>query len=270
MGILDKIVEAKSQRLASAMQRHPLSELRTRLSGAEPPRDFAGALTRPGNEGIRLIAEVKRASPSMGIIREDFDPEAIARAYRPRVDAISVLTEEDYFRGHLSYLSVAREASGKPVLRKDFLFHEYQLVEARAFGADAVLLIDAILDGSQPAEYLHLARELGLAVLYEVHTARELERALTIEVPVIGINNRDFTTMTVDLNTTLELLEEIPPGKTVVSESGISSREHIRTVDEAGVDAVLIGTTFMKSADIAVKMDELFGKNSPGGHSPSP
>jgi indole-3-glycerol phosphate synthase len=251
MGILDKIVEAKSRRLASAMQRHPLSELRTRLSGAEPPRDFAGTLRRPGNEGIRLIAEVKRASPSMGLIREDFDPEAIALAYRHRADAISVLTEEDY----------------KPVLRKDFLFHEYQLIEARAFGADAVLLIDAILDGSQAPEYLHLARELGLAVLYEVHTRRELERALTIEAPVIGINNRDLTTMTVDLSTTLTLLKEMPPGKTVVSESGIGSREQIRTVEDTGVDAVLIGTTFMKAADIAAKIDELFGKS--GGHSPA-
>jgi indole-3-glycerol phosphate synthase len=249
------------------MQRHPLSELRTRLSGAEPPRDFAGTLRRPGNEGIRLIAEVKRASPSMGLIREDFDPEAIALAYRHRADAISVLTEEDYFRGDLSYLKVVRRASGKPVLRKDFLFHEYQLIEARAFGADAVLLIDAILDGSQAPEYLHLARELGLAVLYEVHTRRELERALTIEAPVIGINNRDLTTMTVDLSTTLTLLKEMPPGKTVVSESGIGSREQIRTVEDTGVDAVLIGTTFMKAADIAAKIDELFGKS--GGHSPA-
>jgi indole-3-glycerol phosphate synthase len=270
MGLLEEIVAAKGRRLASAMSGHPLSELKAKLSEAEPPLDFAGAIRRSEDGGIRLIAEVKRSSPSSGLIREDFDPEAIALAYRRRADAISVLTEEDYFQGDLSYLDMVRRASGKPVLRKDFLFHEYQLFEARAFGADAVLLIDAILEGSQASEYIHLARELGLAVLYEVHTHRELERALSIEAPIIGINNRDLTSMTVDLNTTLELLREIPPGKTVVSESGIRSREHIRTVEEAGADAVLIGTTFMEATNIAGKMDELFGETAPGGHSPSP
>jgi len=261
MGILDEIVRKKRERLAAAKSEAPLRELREKIRETEGTRDFRGAVRASPESGIRLIAEVKRASPSAGIIREDFDPRGIALVYRERADAISVLTEEDFFQGRLDYISTVRKASGKPVLRKDFIFDEYQLYEARAAGADAVLLIEELLDSSQAEECLHLAAELGMAVLFEVHDARGLERAMKTRADIIGINNRDLTTMEVSVDTTFALRKEIPPRYTVVSESGIRTRQDVLRLQGAGVDAMLIGTTFMRARDIAAKMVEILGEN---------
>lgn len=262
MGILDEIVSKRRERTALAGAKVPVAELRERIAGAEGPLDFTAAVRRAKGGGIRLIAEVKRASPSAGVLREDFSPGEIARIYRERADAISVLTEEDYFKGRLEHLREVKDAAQKPVLRKDFVVDEYELYEARAAGADAVLLIDAILEGSQAREYLHLCRELGLAVLYEVHDMHELERALRAEAGIIGINNRDLRTMKTDLNATFALMREIPGGRVVVSESGISTREDARRLQEAGVDAMLVGTAFMRSPDIAAAVDALLGERN--------
>lgn len=261
MGILDEIVGKKRERLAAAKSKAPLRELRAKIGGMEGPRDFRAAVKASPRGGIRLIAEVKRASPSAGILREDFDPRAIALLYRERADAISVLTEEDFFRGKLEHVLAVREASGKPVLRKDFIFDEYQLYEARAAGADAVLFIEGLLDSTRADECLHLAAELGMAVLFEVHDARGLERAMKTRADIIGINNRDLTTMEVALDTTFALRKDIPPGFTVVSESGINTRQDVLRLQEAGVDAVLIGTAFMRASDIGAKLDEILGGN---------
>lgn len=260
VGILEEIVRKRRQRIEASRSRTPLRDLKARIPDRESPLDFLKAVRRPEGTGIRLIAEVKRASPTAGVIREDFIPRDIALAYRGSgANAISVLTEEDYFRGSLSYLREVKEASGLPVLRKDFIVDEYQIYEARASGADAILLINEILDPSQAGEYLHMAQELGMACLYEVHGLGGLERALRVGAGLIGINNRDLTTMTIDLDTTFRLMREVTAGKVVVSESGISTRAHVEKLEEAGIDAVLIGTTFMRSPDIGATVKELLG-----------
>lgn len=261
MGIIDTIIDRKRQRLDEARAMEPLSSLRARAEGAvPPPLDFTSAITRAEGQGIRLIAELKKASPSKGLIRDDFDPAAIAGIYDSRAQAISVLTEEDFFSGSLENLSLARSASGLPLLRKDFIFDPYQIYEARAGGADAILLIAMALEDTQAGEYMALARELGLGVLFEVHDMGELERALELDAPVIGINNRDLGTLEISLETTFRLKDEIPPGHTVVSESGISTRQDVLRLQEAAIDAMLIGTTFMNSPDVGAKVDELLGR----------
>jgi indole-3-glycerol phosphate synthase len=260
MSVLDTIVKRRRQRIAESKARTPLGDLKDRISETEQPRDFAGAVRRRTGEGIRLIAELKKASPSKGLIRADFNPAAIARAYAARANALSVLTEEDFFQGHLAFIQTAKDAApGIPALRKDFIVDEYQIYEARANGADAVLLIDAILDLSQAEEYLHLASELDLAVLYEVHDRHELEHALKLEAPIIGINNRNLKTLEINLGTTLELKKEIPTGHTVVGESGISNHEDAVRLEEAGTDAMLVGTLLMGKPDIAAALDALLG-----------
>lgn len=239
----------------------PIAELRAFVRDSAMPFDFTSAISR--KEGpIRLIAEVKKASPSRGIIRQDFDDKGIAAVYKEKgVDAISVLTEEDFFQGNLEYLSEVKEVAALPVLRKDFIFDEYQVYEARANNADALLLIAAILSPAQGDEYLHLAKELGMAVLFEVHDHAELEMALKINAPVIGINNRNLKTLKIDLGTTFLLKREIPADRIVVSESGIRTREDVRRLEDAGVDSMLIGTSLMESGDIGSKIDELRGRN---------
>jgi len=228
MSILEGIVERKRERLSVSKAKRPLAEVRARAHDAPEPQDFSAAVKRPAGENLRLIAEIKKASPSKGLMREDFDPAGIAGIYRRcGASAISVLTEEDFFQGSIDYIPVVKEAAGLPVLRKDFIFDEYQVYEARACGADAVLLIAGMLSRSQAEELFHLAGELSLSVLFEVHHWRELDTALLIDVPVIGINNRDLRTLKIDLNTTLELLGDIPGEKTVVSESGIESRKDV-------------------------------------------
>jgi indole-3-glycerol phosphate synthase len=259
MTILDRIVGKKKERLVYSRARTSLSELKSVIKDLDGPRDFVSAVTR-GSGKIKLIAEVKKASPSKGLIRPGFDHEKIASAYKDcRVDAISVLTEEDFFQGSLEFLSDVKKIAPCPVLRKDFLFDEYQIYEARANSADAVLLIAAILDGGQAEEFIHLARELGLSVLFEVHDLDELETALRIHAPVIGINNRNLKSLSIDLNTTIELKKHIPEDRIVVSESGIKNNTDVLKLEEAGVDAMLVGTSLMESANIAEKIAALRG-----------
>ncbi len=237
----------------------PLSEVKSLIRDMERPRDFRKAIAR-GTGPARFITEIKKASPSRGLIRKDFDHLAIARIYEAaEVDAISVITEEDFFQGRLDFLTEVKRSVGRPVLRKDFIFDEYQIYEARARGADAILLIAAILEGGQAEEYLHLAGELGMGVLFEVHDDAELDRALALEAPVVGINNRDLKTLGIDLNTSLRLREKIPKDRIVVSESGIKSRDDVLKVEGAGIDAVLVGTCLMESQDIAAKLGQLKG-----------
>jgi indole-3-glycerol phosphate synthase len=261
MSILDAIVEKKRERIEEAKSRAPLGELKIRIAdmGAKT-RDFASAVKRPEGKGVRLIAEMKRASPSKGPIRMDFTPSLIAAAYAKRAHAISVLTEEDFFLGSLMHLKEARGAAPLPVLRKDFIVDKYQLYESRAARADAVLLIEAILDKKQASEYLALSRELGMGVLFEVRDEWGLQVALDIGAPIIGINNRDLKTFKIDLGTTLDLLEAIHAERTVVSESGIEHRADVVRLAEAGVDAILVGTAFMEATDIEAKIKELMGE----------
>jgi indole-3-glycerol phosphate synthase len=260
MSILDAIVEKKRARLVEAKRTAPLPEMKVRIGEMEDTRDFTGAVRRPEGEGIRLIAEMKKASPSKGPIREDYHPADLAAAYTHHAHAISVLTEEDFFLGELIHVAAAHIASPLPILRKDFIIDEYQLYESRAAGADAVLLIEAILEKKQAGEYLELAQELGLGVLFEVRDDFGLEAALEIGAPVIGINNRDLKTFRIDLGTTFRLREAIHRDVTVVSESGIAGRADVLRLEEAGVDAMLVGTSLMESEDVEAKMKELLGK----------
>jgi indole-3-glycerol phosphate synthase len=265
MGVMDEIIGKKKERLEQARSREPVADLKARIGDAVGPRDFGGAISRRLKDGslsprISLIAEVKRASPSRGLIRAEFRPDEIARAYDPRARALSVITEEDFFEGRLSYIPEVKAATERPVLRKDFIIHEYQIFESRAAGADAILLIEAALGITQAAEYMQMAGEMGMAVLLEVHDQRGLERALSAGAAIIGINNRDLGTLHVDLETTFRLLNEIPPGKTVVSESGIRRREDVLRLEAAGLDAVLIGTALMEAPDIGARIEELMGE----------
>jgi indole-3-glycerol phosphate synthase len=256
--ILDRIVADKHEELAAARRLVPLADLEARLPHAPPPRPFAEAL---GGETISLIAEVKKASPSRGLLREDFDPVALAGAYAGAgTAAVSVLTEEPHFQGSLDDLASVRAAlaDGPPLLRKDFLFTDYQLYEARVQGADAVLLITAILDSARLAQLVDVARSLDMDALVEVHDERELERALAAGARLIGINNRDLRTFDVDLAATQRLRPLVPPDITVVSESGIFSRADIERLQALHVHAVLIGEALVTAPDPAAKIRELF------------
>ncbi|WP_333656219.1 indole-3-glycerol phosphate synthase TrpC [Dissulfurispira sp.] len=257
MSVLDTIVKKKAERLQYAKSTIPIRDLKNRLQDMDKTRNFKGAVKR-NDKKIKLIAEIKKASPSKGIIRKDFDPIKIASIYDEKpVSAISVLTEEDFFQGHLSYIKIVKDITSKPVLRKDFIFDEYQIYESRVNHADAILLIAAILDKNQTKEYLHLSKELGLHVLFEVHDEDDLEKALLIDADIIGINNRNLKTLKVDLSTTFRLKKDIPKDKIVVSESGIKSRDDVIKLEEAGIDAMLIGTSLMEAEDIGKKIDEL-------------
>jgi indole-3-glycerol phosphate synthase len=260
MTVLEEIGRKKKERLSTAKYKTSLAELKSLMRNTEAPRDFWGAIKKNGGFP-KIIAEIKKASPSKGLIRADFDHKKIAAVYESKsVDAISVITEEDFFQGRLTFLSDVKKISSKPLLRKDFIFDEYQVYEARAHGADAVLLIAAILEVSQAEEYLHLARELEMAVLFEIHDGKELETALAVNAPIIGINNRNLKTMEIDLNTSLTLRKEIPLDRVVVSESGIRTRDDVLRVESARIDAILIGTCLMEAADIGGKIDQLRGK----------
>lgn len=260
MTILEKIVAKKKETLSSSKHRTPLSELKSLIRDVESPRDFQKAIKRD-SEAIRLIAEIKKASPSKGLIRSNFNHLEIAAIYEnEKVDAISVLTEEDFFQGKLDFLPDVKDTTTRPVLRKDFIFDIYQIYEARAYKADAILLIAAILETNQAQEYISLSRELGMSVLFEVHDMDEMDVALRIKAPVIGINNRNLKTLKIDLNTSLELKREIPKDRIVVAESGIRTSENVLRLQEAGLDAMLIGTSFMESQNISAKIDELRGK----------
>lgn len=256
--ILDRIVADNRQELENRKRITPLEDLKRMVLAQPPSLDFASALR---GKGVRLIAEVKKASPSKGVIRHDFNPAEIAGIYAANgASAISVLTETKYFQGSLDYLKDVRKALGKkklPLLRKDFIHDPYQIYESRAYGADALLLIVAILTPEKLSELLKLSHKLGMKCLVETHDEAELEVALKSGAGIIGINNRDLRTFTTDLTTTQRLRPFIPEGKIVVSESGIKTRSDMEKLKKWGVDAVLIGEAFMSAPDIAGKMKEL-------------
>jgi len=255
---LDQIVADNLRELEARKCSFPLNELKRAASEQPPPLDFASALR---GDRIQLIAEVKKASPSMGIIRPDFNPVEIAQTYASNgASAISVLTETKYFQGSLDHLKAIRTALGNkrlPLLRKDFIFDPYQIYESRAYGADGLLLITAILTPKKLEELLGLSHDLNMSCLVEVHNGAELEIALRSQARIIGINNRDLTTFAVDLTTTERLRPLIPPDRIVVSESGIKEHSDIEKMKKWGVDAVLVGEALMSAPDIATKMKEL-------------
>ncbi|HEU4350998.1 MAG TPA: indole-3-glycerol phosphate synthase TrpC [Burkholderiales bacterium] len=256
MSILDRILAAKDAEVAAARAKISEEEMRARARAAPPARDFAGALRakRPA-----VIAEIKRASPSKGLLRENFDPVAIARSYEKAGAAcISVLTDAEFFQGSSTHLQQARAACGLPALRKDFLIDSYQAYESRALGADCVLLIAACLEDRQMRELEAVALELGMAVLAEVHDAAELERALVLKTPLIGINNRNLRTFETRLETTLELLPHVPTDRIVVAESGILSSADVARMCAAGVHTFLIGEAFMRAPDPGAALGKLF------------
>jgi indole-3-glycerol phosphate synthase len=256
--ILDEIVASKHRELAAARHRMPLEEMEYQLAEAPPVRDFLAALSGPGP--IQLIAEVKKASPSAKVIREDFDPIAIARTYQAHGAAcLSVLTDAPYFQGHLSYLARIRAAVAVPLLRKDFIIDEYQVVEARLAGADAVLLIAEILDDNALARLQARARDLGMAALVEFHDEANLPRVLDSGATLVGVNNRDLKRFVTDLDLTLRLRDRVPPGVTLVSESGIRTRRDVERLEEAGVHAILVGETLMRADDIGLAVERLLG-----------
>lgn len=261
MNVLDRIFGVKHQEVAEAKLRVSESELRRRIADAEPPRGFLRALEAGSGHDVALIAEVKKASPSKGIIRPDFDPGQIARAYAAAgASVLSVLTDVPHFQGAPEYLGQARAASGLPALRKDFLDDPYQVYEARAWGADAVLLIVAALSDDQLRDLHALAHELGMDALVEVHTAAETERALALGFPLIGVNNRDLGDFKTSLAISDELIPKIAPHAFAVSESALETRADLDRVRAAGARAVLIGTTFCAAPDIEGKVREVMGR----------
>lgn len=262
--ILEEIAAVKREEVALLKGAVNLKELRQRALDAPPVRDFQAAVRGEAGQ-VKLIAEIKKASPTRGVLRQDFDPVAIARDYAMAgASAISVLTDERFFQGHPLDLSRVREVVDLPVLRKEFIIDPVQLYQSRLLGADAVLLIAAILDQCRLEECLELCRELGLAALVEVHTSDELFRVLETGAGLIGINNRDLHTFETNLETTLELLPLIPGERLVVSESGIRSHDDLARLGEAGVAAVLVGETLMRSWDIASGVRELLGVTDRG------
>lgn len=257
--ILEVILEETAVELDRRMREIPLSSLEGALASSGPVRDFHGALQAEGPVPS-VIAEVKRASPSKGLLREEFDPVEIASAFEAGgAAAISVLTNERHFQGRLEYVTTIRRVVKLPILRKEFIIHPYQVTESRVAGADAVLLIASALDDGRLKECFGAAQALGLHALVEVHTAEELDRAVSVGASLIGINNRNLRTFEVDLETTFELVKRVPEGKIVVSESGINSRDDLLRLREAGVDAVLIGESLMRAWDIKAKVAELIG-----------
>ncbi len=255
--ILETIVGHKRTEVAAHREAVPLERLKEEISKLPPARSLGGALRKPGE--VALIAEIKKASPSKGVIREDFDPVAIAKVYTESgAAAISVLTDEKFFQGSPEYLRRVREVTDIPLLRKDFIIDAYQIYQARFLGADAILLIAGILEIGELMNFQLLARELGLECLVEVHTGAELAKALVAGAKIIGINNRDLRVFKTDLNTTFKLKNLISdPGIIVVSESGINTREDVLRLLENGVDAMLVGESLMRKPDIAAQVHYL-------------
>ena len=265
--ILDKIIVTKREEIAERSQHTPIEKLKEMIGELGRPRNFFQAITKkPVGKAVNLIAEVKKASPSAGVIRADFDPVQIAQAYAAAgADALSVLTDEKYFQGHLSYIHQIRDVVKLPVLRKDFIVDPYQVYEARAHGADAILLIAECLQTNELIDLQILATELNLTTLIEVHDIDNLMRVKdsVIGFPhrsysLLGINNRDLRTFKVDLGTTLRVTELIEDKDILVSESGIHTAEHIKKLSDAGVRAVLVGESLMRSDDIGGKIREMF------------
>jgi indole-3-glycerol phosphate synthase len=258
--ILQRILAVKAEEIARARKEKPAAALLREAREAGPPRDFAGAMrARIATGRPAVIAEIKKASPSRGVLREQFDPAAIATSYeRHGAACLSVLTDERFFQGSLADLRQARAACGLPALRKDFTIDPYQVHEARAAGADCILLIAAALEDALMRELAGAARELGMGALVEVHDVAELERALALDTPLLGINNRDLRTFETRLETTLDLLERIPQGRIVVTESGILKPEDVRRMQDRGVNAFLVGEAFMRAADPGAELARLF------------
>ncbi|MEO8332231.1 MAG: indole-3-glycerol phosphate synthase TrpC [Gallionella sp.] len=258
--ILNKILAVKAQEVAAAKPVNPLHQLRTEAEQAEPPRDFTGAIRdRIAAGGPAVIAEIKKASPSKGVLREDFDPAEIAASYaRHGATCLSVLTDAQFFQGSADYLQQARAACDLPVLRKDFIVDEYQIYQARVMGADAILLIAAALLLKQMQTFETLAHSLGMAVLVEVHDSVELNNALQLTTPLIGVNNRNLRSFEVTLQTTLDLLPRIPADRIVVTESGILKREDVKLMRSHQVNAFLVGEAFMRADDPGVELARVF------------
>lgn len=256
MTILERIVAAKRVQIAAAKEEVTFRDLEEKSRSAPPVRDFVAALRakRPA-----VIAEIKKASPSRGVLRPDFRPAAIARSYESAGAAcLSVLTDGEFFQGSSDDLRAARAACALPVLRKDFVIDPYQVFESRAMGADCILLIAACLTREAMSELEHVAGRCGMAVLVEVHDAAELEAALSLATPLIGVNNRDLKTFATRLETTLELLPRLPAGRLLITESGILAPADVRRMRSAGVQAFLVGEAFMRAADPGAALRELF------------
>lgn len=255
---LKEIVARKKEKIILAKNQLPEEELKSRLTALGPTRPFIEAINKP--RVISLVAEIKKASPSQGVIRPEFDLTAIAKAYEEAgVQAISVLTEEDFFAGNLSYMQEVKNLTSVPILRKDFILEPYQVYESRLFGADAILLIADLLSKDKISELMQIAKELGLDCLVEVHTEKELKKVLSMKVPLIGINNRDLHSLEVDFKITETLFPLVPKGQAVVVESGIKSAQDVLFLKILGVSAVLIGTAFMAAQDIKKKVEEIMG-----------
>jgi indole-3-glycerol phosphate synthase len=252
--LLSQIVASTRAAVAERKKLLPLAELQKNPALKNPTRDFKKAIQ--GKDRLHLIAELKRASPSAGVIRENFDPVALAKIYDCHADAISVLTEEKYFQGSREYLAQVRQASNLPLLAKDFFTDPYQIYEAKLAGADAILLIVNILSDAELKEFLQLAESLSLSALVETHDETEVERALKADAQIIGINNRDLKTFQIDLSTTLHLAPKIPAEKILVAESGMKQAEDLKKL-RGVADAVLIGSAFMREEDVERKIKEI-------------
>ena len=263
--ILDKIVAVKRQEITDALNRKPLPAMRADAESRVLTRDFVGAMrARIAAGESAVIAEIKKASPSMGVLREDFIPADIAQAYaegdgKTRAACLSVLTDRQFFQGEPDFLKQARASCDLPVLRKDFVVDPYQVYESRVMGADCILLIAACLDDGAMAELEAIARSLDMAVLVEVHDGAELQRALRLKTPLIGVNNRDLRTFEVSLETTLALRQQVPADRLLVTESGIRTPDDVKRMRDAGVHAFLVGEAFMRAADPGRALAELFG-----------
>ena len=258
--ILDRIIERKRAEIHAGQQHYTIGDFEAMAENQGKARGFAAALYRSVAEHRpAVIAEIKKASPSKGVIREDFDPVDIARRYQEAgASALSVLTDEEFFQGHEDYLRAARNAVTLPVLRKDFMIDPWQIFQSRAMGADAVLLIVAALSDAQLDELYHAAQRAGCDVLVEVHSGEELERAMKLNIELVGINNRDLRTFETRLDTSLSLAGEVPPDHLVISESGIHSRDDVRLMRDNGINGFLVGEAFMKAGDPGAALKALF------------
>ncbi len=256
MNILYRIVSQKRERLRQQKDRLPLEVLKEKITGMVEGRAFREAISVQGK--ICLIAEIKKASPSKGVIKQDLSPEKIAHIYQHSgADAISILTEENFFLGDIYHIPLVRNDVTLPLLRKDFIFDQYQVYESKAFGADALLLIARIMDKETLGSLISLSKELNIEPVVEVHDENDLTKALSCSAEIIGINNRNLEDFRVDLSTTMKLREKVSPHCVVISESGINSREDILLLKEIDIDAVLIGEALLKSEDIEAKIKEL-------------
>jgi indole-3-glycerol phosphate synthase len=258
--ILEKILATKVQEVAAARQSIGDDEMKQLAKNGPPLRNFTGALRLRLERNLpAVIAEIKKASPSRGILREDFNPAEIANSYaRHGAACLSVLTDKEYFKGAPEYLKEARNACGLPILRKDFIIDEYQVYEARAMGADAILLIVAALTQEKMVQLERVAQDLGMAVLVESHNAEELQRALKLITPLIGLNNRNLKTFETSLETTLTLKDQIPANRIIITESGILEKAHVERMQQAGVNAFLVGEVFMRANDPGEALSALF------------